>query len=196
MGGSGMAVVGIGTVELPVKRKRRATGPQSHGILRLRNVLHIPTAVCNVIGGPILDDYNVIAGARGENTKGTISDEQGRAVAYFDPGAKFYEVKLSGPPVGPRVGPTPFDTSSMYYINVLWPDSERRRWEAERAAGALRPAAVPLLSAEEKRWLKEHWGGEFKFLASYGLNIYKEEDREEGRVILRAMMADSDGDDN
>lgn len=46
----------------------------------------------------------------------------------------------------------------------------------------------PDLSYSEKQWLKENWGGEFKFLRAYGLSIHKEEDREEGRLILRAMM--------
>ena len=48
---------------------------------------------------------------------------------------------------------------------------------------------APPLTSEEKAWLNEHWGGEFKFLAAYGLSIYKEEDREEGRRIVRGMMA-------
>lgn len=40
----------------------------------------------------------------------------------------------------------------------------------------------------EKEWLEKHWGGEYKFLQSYLLSIYKEEDRAEGRAIVRAMM--------
>jgi hypothetical protein len=41
---------------------------------------------------------------------------------------------------------------------------------------------------EEMQWLKKHWGGEFHFLTSYGLKIYNEEDRNEGRLIVRAFM--------
>lgn len=196
MGGTETPVVGIGTVELPVKRSPRATGMRSHGILRLRNVLHVPTSICNVIGSPILDEYDVSTGPSLRNTNGTIVDKQGRIVAYFDPRAKFFEVRLSGPPVGPRVGPTPFDPSAMYWINVRWADSEREKWEASRAAKALQPTEAAPLSTEEKRWLKKHWGGEFKFLARHGLSIYKEEDREEGRIILRAILAGDDGDDS
>lgn len=36
--------------------------------------------------------------------------------------------------------------------------------------------------------MKFHYGGEFHFLTSYGLSIYKDEDREEGRGIMRAFM--------
>jgi hypothetical protein len=48
---------------------------------------------------------------------------------------------------------------------------------------------VPPYTAAEKAWLKQHWDGEFKFLASYALIIYNEDDRAEGRLIVRAMMA-------
>lgn len=61
------------------------------------------------------------------------------------------------------------------------------------------------LTEEEKQFLTKHYGGEFKFLMTYGLSIHKEEDRGEGRDILRAMMTaeaeeddaeDSDGSDD
>lgn len=47
---------------------------------------------------------------------------------------------------------------------------------------------VPPCTQEERDWLKKHFDGEFKFLREYGLSIYKDEDREEGRQILRALM--------
>jgi len=198
IGGPEIAVVGIGTVDLPVKRDPNATGPQSHGILRLHNVLHIPTIFCNVIGNPISKEYGILTGGPGtENTSGVIFDKQHRTVAYFDPQAVLFEVKLSDPPVGPAVGPSPFVRGAAYYINVRWADSEREKWEASRAANAAESTEVPPLSDEEKQWLKKHWDGEFKFLASHGLSIYKDEDREEGRIILRAIMAhDRDGNHN
>ncbi|MDI1488026.1 MAG: hypothetical protein OHK93_007300 [Ramalina farinacea] len=48
--------------------------------------------------------------------------------------------------------------------------------------------SIPLYTQEEKHWLKKHFDGEFKFLRDYGLSIYKDEDREEGRQLLRALM--------
>ena len=98
-------VVAIGTVELPVKRSPSATGPRSHGMLRLRNVLHVPTLICNIIGSPILDEHTVHTGFDDKETKGTIKDKHGRNAAYFDARLKPYQVRLSGPPIGPRVGP-------------------------------------------------------------------------------------------
>lgn len=46
----------------------------------------------------------------------------------------------------------------------------------------------PPYTQEEKAWLKKHFDGEFKFLRDYGLSIYEDEDREEGRRIARGCM--------
>lgn len=46
----------------------------------------------------------------------------------------------------------------------------------------------PAYNSEEKAFLKEEWGDEYHFLREQGLNIHKEEDREEGRNVLRAFM--------
>ncbi|CAG9983034.1 unnamed protein product [Clonostachys byssicola] len=43
------------------------------------------------------------------------------------------------------------------------------------------------LNASEKAYLKENWGDEFHFLRDHGLKIYNEEDRSDGRAILRAF---------
>jgi hypothetical protein len=52
-------------------------------------------------------------------------------------------------------------------------------------------------TAEETASLKENYGSEFHFLLQHGLKIHNEEDREEGRAILRAIMrADDDESDN
>ncbi|KAH6687750.1 hypothetical protein F5X68DRAFT_261113 [Plectosphaerella plurivora] len=50
------------------------------------------------------------------------------------------------------------------------------------------PGVGPLTEAE-REWLKKHYGNEFHFLGSYGLSIYKDDDREEGRRILRGLMS-------
>lgn len=49
-------------------------------------------------------------------------------------------------------------------------------------------ARNPALTIGEKQFLKLQFGGEFKFLLIYGLSIHSEEDRAEGRLIMRAMM--------
>lgn len=43
-------------------------------------------------------------------------------------------------------------------------------------------------TSDEKVWMKDNYGGEFKFLASHGLNIHKDDHREEGRAIAQGYM--------
>ncbi len=53
----------------------------------------------------------------------------------------------------------------------------------------------PPYTKTETDWLKRSYDGEFKFLQMYGLSIYKEEDREEGRNIARSLMEADEGDE-
>lgn len=46
----------------------------------------------------------------------------------------------------------------------------------------------PPLTAEERQWVKANFTDEFHLLQLYGLSIYKEDDRAEGRQIVREMM--------
>ncbi|EXA29337.1 hypothetical protein FOVG_19161 [Fusarium oxysporum f. sp. pisi HDV247] len=193
--GSELKVIGIGTVTLLTKVSPNKTGPRSHGTLRLTNVLHVPSVVCNIIGQPILEGYNIIT----RGIEGTITNlSDGRSVAYFKrqiEAASHFEVRLSGPPIGPKVGPSPFKPSEVYYIRASWPDGERERFAALQASGQATAGANWALTPSEKAWLKEHFQTEFQFLQLYGLSVFKEEDREEGRTILRTIMAyDEDGD--
>jgi hypothetical protein len=49
-------------------------------------------------------------------------------------------------------------------------------------------------TAAEKQWLKDEWRDEYHFLRAYRLSIYKDEDREEGRAIVRACIREVDED--
>jgi hypothetical protein len=52
---------------------------------------------------------------------------------------------------------------------------------------------APLYTTAEWKWLNDHWGGETHFLMAYQLKICEDDDREEGRAIVRAIMkADED----
>ncbi|KAK3391643.1 hypothetical protein B0T20DRAFT_424376 [Sordaria brevicollis] len=128
--GQNLAVRGIGTVNLNVKRHPARAGRQNQGILPLRTVLHVPDATCNILAKiPNIDgqscsvfifpsrgesrSYSVMDGeeveghhASGPKTqndlmKGCIKDHKGRMVAYFDPEHVLFALKLSGPPIGP-----------------------------------------------------------------------------------------------
>jgi len=159
-------------------------------------VLHVPDVVCNLIGAPINDDYGLLLYISEDPTgdSGQIADKSdARSVAYFKPrigDVRFFEVQLSAPPVGPKVGPSPFNPSVKYWLTTFWPDSERGKLATLQAQRPLQLPPGPLTRAE-KDWAKHHFGSfnELKFLQAHGLSIYDEGDREEGRAILRALMS-------
>ncbi|KAH7151668.1 hypothetical protein B0J13DRAFT_522014 [Dactylonectria estremocensis] len=91
-----------------------------------------------------------------------------------------------------RLDRTPTTLSALR--SALWPDEERRRFAALQTSRQSKVAATAAesLTPGEVEWLKKHYGSEFKFLQSHGLSIYKDEDREEGRAILRAIVFNDD----
>jgi hypothetical protein len=162
----------------------------------VKNVLHAPTVLCNIIGQGIHQDYRVSIHPSDNLSASTITDNHGRAAGYFKPfaeqGVRFIELRLSDPPVGPELGPSPFDRNVRYMIHAVWSDTERQRFAARQELQTRLVADASSLTSAEKAWLQEHFESEFKFLCAYELSIYNEEDREEGRRILRALMSDDD----
>lgn len=151
---------------------------------------------------------------------GTIKDRHGRSIAYFTPKKRFHQVKLSGPPVGPAVGPSAL-RDGIFVLNVRWSELEQARWETYKQSrgGPLsivqsknetvkdqpkksivqgqpknnkiqHPQPSPPYTTYEKQWLKVHYGNEYHLLQAYGLSIFKDEDREEGRAMVRQFMAE------
>lgn len=127
---NGLLVEGIGTVELPTKRSPSSSGPKSHTILRLPNVLHVPGAVCNILRIPLAYEYELVTNFR-DPSKGAIRDEQGQSLAYFRLASPdgLQAVRLSGPSVGPEVGRSLL-SAGAHYISAVWPDAEKQRWTA------------------------------------------------------------------
>lgn len=152
----------------------------------------MPSCVCNIIGRPIIGIAPHVSFGETEKSKGSMSDASGKPVAYFSPHSERFSLKLSGPPVGPRLGPSQFKPDMAYVLRITWPASERARWKAhgqqtKTDAEKRQWIGEQLYTTEEKQWLKKHYGGEFKFLLVQGLSIYDEEDRAEGRAIMRAL---------
>ncbi|RYC78982.1 hypothetical protein BFJ63_vAg18142, partial [Fusarium oxysporum f. sp. narcissi] len=171
MTGTLIEVIGIGTVDLPTKASPNRNGPRSHGTLRLRNVLHAPSIICNIIGSPVLDDYHVVTLVSGTSSGSIHRLSDSRRIAYFMPApqaARFFQVRLSGPPVGPKVGPPPFDPSTKYLLRVEWPDSERKKHDNAQLLLLDKDIDEGPLRANENAWVKKHYGDEFKFLQAHG----------------------------
>jgi hypothetical protein len=127
-------------------------------------------------------------------SRGTIKDSQGRNVAYFDPKSQLFAIKMRYPPNGPTLGPHALKKDVLYMLGCRWDDAEKRKWREFKARNGIAtssPDAAPYTD-EETTFLKENFGSEFHFLMQYGLKIHDEEDREEGRVILRAIMREDE----
>ncbi|TWU75826.1 hypothetical protein ED733_004816 [Metarhizium rileyi] len=126
--------VGVGTVCLPVKTSCTSTGPSSHGILRLSNVLHMPDAVVNIIGNLISDDFYLDVCAPTAKVAARLLDRQrGKTAALLTPGSgpmcDMQLVKLSGHPVGPRVGPHLLTLQPGFnFLCINWPLAEQERY--------------------------------------------------------------------
>ncbi|KAL9622659.1 MAG: hypothetical protein Q9160_002969 [Pyrenula sp. 1 TL-2023] len=164
-----------------------------------------------------MDQQYVIRLSYTKKSKGYIDDTQGRRVTYFASDKRFFQVKLSGPPIGPIVGPSVLEEGE-FILNVQWSEPEQARWESHKQShdrslptsqeGGHSQENAEHKNAEhknaqdvqpdhrytksEKQWLKIHYGDEFHLLRDFGLSIYKDEDREEGRTILRKIMADEE----
>ena len=196
MGGV-VQVEGIGDVELPTKTHPTYSGAAYPGTITLRDVLYSPKSLCNIIGGLIMDDYDYEI--RFGDVPGKITaTSNGARVGLLD-AVKLIRLRLRGQ----NAKQTSLDRNSHYFIRANWPDSERRKLESFRSKRSSQADVSvantddegPPLTQDEKKWLKDHYGGEFHFLRQHGLSIYKEEDRDEGRSILRALMQDDDSDD-
>ncbi|KAM7200324.1 hypothetical protein V8F20_005301 [Naviculisporaceae sp. PSN 640] len=183
-------VAGVGTVEIPVKVDPSTHGTSTHRILRLHNVVHVPKYLCNILGGPAAGDYDGVN--MGPGPYGKVVDHDNRPLALLTH-ARMIELLLSEYPAGPKDNPAPFRSGVAYMLNAIWPPAERQRWERWAASGLPTCSEARGYTPEEKEWLKRNWGSEYKFLKTHGLDIHNEEDREEGRRIVRATMS-PDGD--
>ena len=214
-GDSSCNVEGIGDVELTVKTHPSKTGAQYQRTLVLQDVLHAPNALCNILGGPILKTHNIQFGSRSSVTK--LFDKQSGACMGLIDLNTLYRLRLRGQ----RSNQTSLDPDGAHFIRANWPARERALWEQSKSqqkhpsaahsheatcvnsAGPVAPVlppavllqrkgANPPLTSSEKKWLKDNFGDEFHFLRDYGLSIYKDEDREEGRSMIRAFIRGND----
>ena len=91
---------------------------------------------------------------------------------------------------------TTLDRSGSVLIRAKWADAEMARWARYKAGEAKRKETAqkenPPLTELEKAWLNVRYKGEERFLLGHGLSIDKDEDRELGRRILRALMEAAD----
>lgn len=129
-------VLGVGTVELPVQR-----GPDSDGILRLKDVLHIPNGYCNLVALPVANADGITLASSPDsegNSKRRLVGPGNQTLAIIDRDRSAGFIKLSDPPVGPVVGPRDIKPHEYYDFDIKWSESERRRFEEDRASSVRR----------------------------------------------------------
>ena len=186
--GGTLAIEGIGDVELRVKKPNPKARP-SYSIVWLKDVLYSPEAITNQVSVSRLHgSYGIDMSADG----GVITKENVPIGVIDSP--LLWKLRLSGQ----APNHTSLDSNGLYSLSFLWPEEERARWERAKAAdlNSEPSSRVPPYTDEEKAWLKQNWQGEFRFLRAHLLHIDKEEDRAEGRRIVRAMMNQSEEDDD
>ena len=201
---SSMGVEGIGEVTLCTT----TDSTPEHQTIVLHEVLYAPGSICNIIGGTIARDYEILLTFRSDYSR-ILHPQTGACYGLLD-NCKLQRLRLWGY----RPDQTSLDINKTHIIRATWSSGERALWETFKqqqkmrasmtdsnaktggnmGSSATKPSLSPPLTQSERKWLKEHWDGEFKFLRSYNLSIYEEEDRDEGRRIMRAFMAaDEDG---
>ncbi|KAK5114043.1 hypothetical protein LTR85_010349 [Meristemomyces frigidus] len=193
----GGKVLGVGDVALEVRKvtgeaARKKRGRKTSTII-LRDVVYAPSYPTNIVGLPMFEEYGVMLGP-GES--GVLTNISTRATEGLLDLARLPKLLLKGQ----AWGQTSLDPDGRYAINATWSEKEQCRWLAFKSSSAVAASHAvtaagggqPPYTAEETRWLKHKYGGEFRFLRQLGLRIHSEEHREEGRAIARAFMADSD----
>jgi len=191
-------VIGIGSVKLTVKARPDSFTVYGISTIELHSVLHVPSHICNVLGRPLANVYQVNLGGLHDEDKplsrGGLS-LSGREIAHFrdKPDRPFSLAVL--PPEGLQFGPSPFNNGASYTASCYWPNEERVRWQAMHDE-ALHQHAPPLYKPPytwlELDYINKRWGSEFRFLTQYRLKLHEERDRSEGRRIVRALMRGQD----
>lgn len=122
-------VVGIGDVDIPVE----AFPSGSKGNLQLRSVIHVPSAVCNIISGPEpTEDYKefVLSAISSDEPPACIKCDHGGDLAWFKPKYSLWCLKISPPPIGLTLGRSCLREGVKYAVHAFWP--QRGRWDLIR----------------------------------------------------------------
>ncbi|KAI0912182.1 hypothetical protein F4823DRAFT_634768 [Ustulina deusta] len=121
-------VLGVGTVELLVKKSPRHNGPGSHGTILLTDVLHVKDLPFNIIARTSdIGTWNWASNAR---TNGYIFDREQKRVAYFTPKGKNLTVQQCDLSTGSAVGVKMPQRMDKYKRIISWKKSERERWNS------------------------------------------------------------------
>ncbi|KAK4889268.1 hypothetical protein LTR27_011945 [Elasticomyces elasticus] len=193
-----LKVLGVGDIELVVRTKLEGKDHNKIGIglatIVLRDVLYAPAAECNIVGSPLLSEYDL----EGTFHNATIVDKEfGNVVGLLDYcGRKKLLLERQKP------GKTSLRRDQSPRIFVLWPEDERELWNAYKLFCGKSPKAgveddIPPLTNRETEWVRSNYGGKWEdnyagqkaCLNIYGLVLADAEDRKIGRLLVRTLMS-------
>ncbi len=151
----------------------------------LRDACYAPSSRCNILGGgPILDDYKL----KTEDGWSLADKNTERTTAIFD-SPKVFRLRLKGQ--------TPGQSSLAHHDAVMiyagLPSSELERWKRYKHSRVGSIVGVTGCTTEGhitegQHWLEHNSLSEVQFLRAHGLSIDTNENRAEGRRILRGLM--------
>ncbi|KAJ5164483.1 uncharacterized protein N7500_006313 [Penicillium coprophilum] len=193
MAGGSVEVIGMGTVNITTMSSPTQTDQESYSSISLKNVLHTPAILCNIIGSPITHSHTIVCGPTTSTSSGRIMDDSdGRTVAYFksmSQGPRLYQLQVSAPPYGYQFGASPLLPNGHYMIHAFWPQHERQRFAILKSRGLVQASGVEALTESERHWFRKRHMSEDAILLAYGLNKHRKEHREEGRAIMRILKS-------
>ncbi|KAI1184193.1 hypothetical protein F5B17DRAFT_433834 [Nemania serpens] len=190
-------VQGVGNVSLPVKEPPFVVGRPERGELNLTNVLHIPDLPCNIVGKT--PDIGYCMNEMPDRRYGYMFDRGGGT------GACWLVFRTAG--IMQLADHKLDNTPSRAYLPSLnarfltWEAIDCQDWLSHKAAlqqssflqshpssrSGTRASSI-ITMGTETLWLITKFISEDIFLWAHGLDPHKEEDRVEGRGIVRAMI--------
>lgn len=158
---------------------------KKENVLTLDDVLYCPTAFCNVLGLDFLEKYNPHELSYSPNDIDEPCNLKGADGSYVGMIKWNRRPKLLKLLLAPEPSRTSLDSNGSYAFTVSWSQEERQRWNNYIYG-------ISPLTTDEKQWLKqsEH-GDEWHFLANHGLKLLKDEQRQEGRALLRQLLSNA-----
>lgn len=125
--GARVKAAGIGDVQLPTKTHPTRNGAVHQGHILLRDVLHAPSALCNILGYPMFDDYQCLMDF-GASTSKITAPNTGACVGLLDRNV-LYRLRLRGQ----SAKQSSLEPNTAYFIRANWPPNERASWDSYRA---------------------------------------------------------------
>ena len=177
--GNSVNALGVGTIAVRVA----CSAPKHENVLTLDDVLYCPTGFCNVLGLDFFEAYNPHELSYRPNDinepcnlKG--ADNTNVGMIKWHPKPRLLKLLLA-----PEPNRTSLNSDGTYVFTVSWSEAERRRWKNHKYG-------ISPLTSDEKDWLKQNgYKDEWHFCGMHGLKLHDEEDRRDGRNLLRQMMS-------